>query len=409
MPVIRNYPQMNDSCAISFVAITVIIMAYSSLFSVFPILVFYALWLLQVFTKGLLIIRPSRDFMFVLILPILCCLSAFWSDYLSVTIHGGMELVSMVACTVIIARIISARAFVKGITAGVSLALAATIINGNYEMDYLSGTYSLVGLFGSKNQVGFIAEIGVLASVAILLAKMSKPEKIMFSLLPVILCFLALFLSNSATAIITMVMALCLMAVMYMVGRLPQRSRIGVVFISITGIAVIMAIIINIGMPDAVLAQFGKDATLTGRTYLWSEGFKIGMERPFFGHGYCAFWVPGRWQAERYWYEFRIYAKTGFHFHELFVQSFVDLGLIGFIVMLLLILVNFCKTSKLVINNGDDPEFIFLLGVSAMFLIRAFVEVDLLGPFGIGELLFFYVVPRLAARKRNINAAAINK
>ena len=35
-----------------------------------------------------------------------------------------------------------------------------------------------------------------------------------------------------------------------------------------------------------------------------------------------------------------------------------------------------------------------------MFLLRSFVEVDLLGPFGAGPLLFFSILPRLEGYKR---------
>ena len=51
----------------------------------------------------------------------------------------------------------------------------------------------------------------------------------------------------------------------------------------------------------------------------------------------------------------------------------------------------------MVLKNDMKLELGLALGISFMFLIRAFVEVDWLGPFGLGPLMFFSIFPRLAA------------
>ncbi len=58
-----------------------------------------------------------------------------------------------------------------------------------------------------------------------------------------------------------------------------------------------------------VLGAFGKDATLTGRTYLWAEGLRAVGETPVVGVGYQAYWVQGFSEAERLWEEFYIRAQ----------------------------------------------------------------------------------------------------
>src|SRR5690606_14758862 len=71
---------------------------------------------------------------------------------------------------------------------------------------------------------------------------------------------------------------------------------------------------LNLGGLDLLLTAFGKDATLTGRTYLWSQGWAAAANAPFFGVGYQAYWVQGFSEAERLWEEFYIGSRSGFHF-----------------------------------------------------------------------------------------------
>lgn len=388
---------MHDRFAIACVALTVVIMAYSSLFSVVPILIFYAIWLPQICIWGLSIVRPSADMVTTMSLPVLACLSVFWSDYRGQTLHHALEFASMLLCTVIIARTVSMEAFVKGVVVGSVIALIATLINGAYGRDYFSGTYSLVGLFGSKNQVGFIAEIGILASLAFFAGKARPIEKILFCFFPLLLFAVTLYLSKSATAAISLFIALCVLSVVYVITRFSKSVRWPVFAITAVSTALIAIVIMNMDLQDKVLAGFGKDATLTGRTYLWQEGYKIGWSRPVLGHGYSAFWVPGQPQAERYWYEFQIYGKSGFHFHELFIQTFVDLGLCGFVIIAALLLMNVSRTLSFAFRSGMNLKVVFLLAFASMFIVRAFVEVDFLGPFGIGLLMFYSIIPRLAS------------
>ena len=86
---------------------------------------------------------------------------------------------------------------------------------------------------------------------------------------------------------------------------------------------------LNIGALDLLLGAFGKDATLTGRTYLWAEGLAAARENPFLGVGYQAYWVQGFPEAERLWEEFYIGSRSGFHFHNTYIEVLVELGFVG--------------------------------------------------------------------------------
>jgi len=142
--------------------------------------------------------------------------------------------------------------------------------------------------------------------------------------------------------------------------------------------------------------SMGKDSTLSGRTVLWDHGMEIGGETPILGHGYGAFWVQGNPRAEQLWYDNNISARSGFHFHNLYMETFVELGAVGLIFVIGLILMILGKCTYLTLRYGMRMEFILSLAITIMFLIRSFVEVDLIGTFNIGPFLFFWIIPKLS-------------
>ncbi|MDB5492383.1 MAG: Exopolysaccharide production protein ExoQ [Micavibrio sp.] len=401
------FPKIPDGFSIPYVAATMVIMSYSALFSIVPILVFFAIWLPHFYYRRVFILRPSADLVISLLLPFVAFYSFFWSDYPGKSAYAGLEYIAMVVCTLLIARLVTIPALLKGITFGVSVTMVITLANGSYGRDMFSGGYALVGLFGSKNVVGFISEIGIFVSLIILTMRIPKLQKLIFGLIPLAICAVCFYMSRSSSSYASMVAVLATCAGAWLLTRLPVASRplgLGLAFFALLTVgAITMASGLNV--QEKVLNSLGKDSTLTGRTYLWSEGIKVGQERPVLGHGYSAFWVAGQPQAEKYWHEFYIPNPTGFHFHNLFIQSFVDLGFVGLAIAGMLLLMNCGLSLARIVANGMVPEYTLALGLSIMFLIRAMVEVDWLVPFGIGPLLFFIILPLL--RRDSADSQAI--
>ena len=92
------------------------------------------------------------------------------------------------------------------------------------------------------------------------------------------------------------------------------------------------------------------------------------METPFLGHGYQAFWVEGRHKAELLWQKFGIPSRIGFHFHNLFIEAFVELGSLGVILMLGVMLTACWKSIRLAIRHGLSVEYVYALSMSFMYL-----------------------------------------
>jgi exopolysaccharide production protein ExoQ len=372
------------------VAVSFFVFAYSFRIGQISILMYYAVWLPLVlvdyrFTLGRLARSPQ-----LLAFAFLACLSYFWSDAPDVTLRAALQYLTHVVCAVIAARVIDARTLCIGAIAGIAVILGYSMLQGGYVYDALDGSYSFVGAFGSKNQLGFYASLGVLLGCYFALFLTRSRIARLLALGVVALSAASLVLSQSATSMLATPAAIAMVvAIAGLEAFSPIHRRIFFAAgLALAGTAVLAAL--NFGAADMVLGAFGKDSTLTGRTYLWQQGIDAAANTPLLGVGYAAYWVQGFSEAERLWNEFYIPARTGFHFHNTYIEALVETGYVGavMIVLPLLAILRLCIARLL--SDGDWTEALLQTGLLALLVIRSFFEVDILQPYVIGSFLLYY-------------------
>ena len=380
----RPMQRMPDMMATVYMALSCIIMAYSVQFGFVSILLFYTLWL-----PHLRHIRPMRNTIIAIVFPLFAACSALWSDYPAKSLYYALEYSSLMLCTLIMTSRVSIPAFLRGIMIGSSLVLAATLLNGRYDGD------ALTGLFDSKNQVGLYAEICALFS---LLVWFGKQKYRAWAIPALAIALYALIASQSASSIASLALTTAALAVFYAITLLPQHFRLLACLICTCLIMIAAVCTWSQDWHYDLLKSFGKGHTLSGRTELWEEGFALGMERPILGHGYNAFWVQGNPRAEQLWFDYHIYARNGFHFHNLYMETFVELGIAGVILIIGVFTAMLYRCISAALHFGIHLEQALPLGIALMFLIRSLVEVDVLGPFGISPILFFWALAQSVKR-----------
>jgi cell division protein FtsW (lipid II flippase) len=88
---------------------------------------------------------------------------------------------------------------------------------------------------------------------------------------------------------------------------------------------------------------------------------------------------------------------------------------VGVILIVFQFLVCCYRSTRFAWRNPRDPNAIFLVGLSYLFLIRAFVEVDLLTAFSFGVVMFYSINLRVTEMQteknmgKAINHATLNK
>lgn len=359
------------------------------------ILLFYALWFSRILYRGQITIRPSFDCLFVFALAGYGILSTLWSSHPPVTLRATVQFASVLLCALIISRIVRIEALIRGSSYGIALAILVMVAISSGSQPHIAA----IRYLGSKNQLGVLAEMGWICALHALFTYRSTWKRA-FLVSPFLLFYsFSLVKSQSGTSNISLAGALAFAAAVCAIStKVPRRLRLFTLLVCALFIGVLCWIGLSFDLEKEGLQAMGKSTTLTGRTVLWEEGITQGMNNPFLGVGLGAFWVQGNPSAEKMWSKFGIESRSGFHFHNLFINLFVDLGVVGLSLWLIAYVSIWTKCIRYPLKHGPTVESIFYLTIVTMFVIRSFTESDTPGPYGLGPLLFFLIVFRVNSR-----------
>ncbi|VVT10003.1 O-antigen ligase [Rhizobium sp. EC-SD404] len=392
-------PRSNGPYGVGALALSIVVFAYSTIFGPIAVLAFYGVWMLLVAVDYRRALGNPWNYVWIFVFCIFCGLSVFWSLAPSVSARGAVQYASHILCAIIAARVCADRTLTIGVLVGVLIVLLYSFAFGGYHYDAIDGTYSFVGAFASKNQLGFYASLGVFfAGICIFALPFGLVAK-GFAAATGLLSAYALVASQSATSIIGVALTVGVLVLLRAILALrPSTRRAGFIAALLLGVG-FAVVAVNAGAIDTVLGLFGKDATLTGRTYLWSEGLAAFRGAPLLGTGYQAYWVQGFAEAERLWAEFYIGSRNGFHFHNTYIEALVELGAIGLVLLVATLLTIVVGHLLRVLNRDHDRSSYILLGLMVLMVIRSFAEVDSLYPYSVGSFLVYFAGGRLALKE----------
>lgn len=383
-------PSTNSLFVVGAVALSTFVLAYSNIFGKIFILAFYAIWFSVLLVDYKSILSKLRSLSLLILLSAAFFFSSVYSDHPLISMRGSLQYASCILCAFIAACISTPRTFSLGITVGSTLVLLFSFAFGRYSIDIMDGSYTFVGIFQSKNQLGAFGGVAVIFALFNLFLFRSTVVGKSVSIVALILGLQTLRVSNSATSTVVSLGCPLLFFALMIVARLKPSIRLagGVLAVPLVAAATV-TVLVGGGM-GMLLGSLGKDVTLTGRTYLWTKGMEAFWENPLLGVGYLAYWVPGRSEAETLWYEFLIFAKTGFHFHNTYIETLVESGIIGTgLLVVILLLMLFRLAYAVISQSGKLP--IFFLVVFFMLLVRSFVEVEVTYQYTLMGFLFAYV------------------
>lgn len=392
-------PAQNAVYGTVALAVSFFVFAYSTDYGKPAILVLYMCWLPLLVMSPQILLQKWQRLVPLAVLPAVCILSTGWSDVAHVTLRAALQYASTILCGLIAARVLAQATLVVGGLLGLVLVLGFSYLHGHYAYDGIDGSYAFAGAFHSKNMLGYFASLGLIFSLsAWLLFEMGSGWRIVAAFVGA-WCALALVAAKSATATITVVGAVAVMLGALVLLRLSPASRRLVLAIGVMAFLVLAVAAWHLGVFGDVLGMFGKDTTLTGRTYLWSQGLQQGATHPLFGLGYRAFWVPGRPLAEQLWKQFYITTKTGFHFHDTLIEAFVELGLLGVLLVASILFRMILFSVRVLLNRRRTGEAALAASLCLLFVIRSFVEIDFFTPYTVGSFLVWLLLLQMADQR----------
>ncbi|MCO8017248.1 O-antigen ligase family protein [Brevundimonas diminuta] len=184
------------------------------------------------------------------------------------------------------------------------------------------------GLWLEKNGLGHVM---VQTNIFLLAAGIMVPErrKLWFGLAVVSMALV--ILSTSKTALLVLLLSLGAMGFVAVVKSGPLRAVVA------TWLAVV--VVIGVGLliateTDLVLELLGKDATLTGRTEIWSGIMEQMSDHPWRGFGYGAVWDDPGFTGPKAWIGHQAHFLPA-NAHSGWLEIYIALGLGGVILFAL--------------------------------------------------------------------------
>lgn len=297
----------------------------------------------------------------VVALMVYVLFSAFWSPYPEATFRRGFALL----LTTVFAMYLVLRFAPRELLVLLGWALfVACVMSAFFALFTAWGTHRIGphaglwrGAFGHKNQLGLFAALAVV--VAFLLQSQYSGLMRLHWWITMGLGVVLLGMANSATSVAVCVGTLCTWPLVKALraGRLPKNVKVPVVLF--LGFGGLLALIINFFTFG--IEALGRDMTLTGRTTLWALAIDAGMDHPWFGAGYRAFWTE-KGAADVYAYLLSWNAVG--NGHNGYLDVWLELGFIGVGLFVALLVVATRRVWPRLVDSNDHVGAFY-----ALFLI----------------------------------------
>jgi O-antigen ligase len=160
-----------------------------------------------------------------------------------------------------------------------------------------------------------------------------------FRFLVIGLSLVATFFSNSATALFILIACIGLF-VWFELTRFDVRTKLSILIFS-AAISIVLFFLVTENIAD-ILAIFGKNPSLTGRTDFWDQLIVKVLERPILGYGIDGFWQPWRGDLNPA-IDIRLPYFVPTHSHNGYIETVLYLGLSGLIFLLVTHVSNLLK------------------------------------------------------------------
>jgi exopolysaccharide production protein ExoQ len=206
-----------------------------------------------------------------------------------------------------------------------------------------------------------------------------------------ILSIFFLLLSQSKTnLIVSMIFVLLLPLYKISKQRLPVRwTLLSITLVILTTIALLVAS----NFEFIVVDLLGKNLELNGRVPIWNLATQFLVQKPWLGYGYSAFWAsdPGQMIIRNTWARGILYAvgemKT-FHAHNTFLETYLQLGLLGGGLLMLNVLLVLKRVYDLLRITGTVESFWMLQFLTFQLVYNMSETPTYLSPFNMYWIVY---------------------
>ncbi|MBC7364164.1 MAG: O-antigen ligase family protein [Candidatus Aminicenantes bacterium] len=322
-------------------------------------------------------------------------LSVFWARDPAISFRRwGREFIALLIVLLLVSEDNPTKtligAFRKAIYAALPLSLLLIKYFPFYGRVYgrWSGEVMWVGIAGQKNGLAMLCSVSILFLAWTLLQDIRNWKQLNYKLplfIDIFMVGLATYLmvgpdrtfSYSATSTLSLIFGLVFIGLFKIASKrgIDLKQKVIITAIIIIAIGVILPFTGKI--PTKTLPTlFNRTETLTGRTEIWQSLVPFAKKNILLGYGYGGFWTTS------------LRNLIGSHAHNGYLDTILDLGLIGLIFFIIYILNLLKKNASFL--DGENQITWFFSALIFIALIRNIAESPLT------EFTSYYMWPILA-------------
>lgn len=213
-----------------------------------------------------------------------------------------------------------------------------------WSRDLLFEGGRIQGIVGNANLLAMIALIAlIVTAIQFFDGRGSGPWQAAWA----VVAIGTLALTRSSTVIIAA--AVTLVAVLAIVAIRRRSGRARIAAIAIAGAGALLLAGLGVLFRGPILAVLGRSEDLTNRLDIWSTVLRLAQERPAAGWGWIGYWAP--W-VEPFDGLVVIKGVTYLQAHNAWLDVFLQLGVIGLIVVGLFVATTLVRTWIFAIDRG---------------------------------------------------------
>lgn len=246
--------------------------------------------------------------------------------------------------------------------------------NIGVNFDWFGASESWLGIASSKNTLGQVAMLGTLYFFWEI--RRQWPERRWRNIHFLYFAMALYLLKGSEDAISLTALSVCVFALVVFLrlhslqSNMDKFCRYAQIICTATVSIVLLVLLhsIVIFSPHSFFGQiitfFGRDITLTDRTLIWSDVYSIASKSPLLGVGFGGFWIGSLanipWNADMTW--------TLGQAHSGYIDTYLQLGLIGVILLTIVIFTSFSRLLRSVSENFDFACLRITLFLTILFV-----------------------------------------
>lgn len=327
-----------------------------------------------------------RDNPLIFILTGYAVFSIFWSPEPQLTFRRSIALIGTTFVSIYLAYSMDLEKLQIYLFSVLFFCAIASILSviliPDYSLQLYGGDTAWRGIYGHKNHLGRM--MFLMSILGLILSNNYKGSKWMFFVGSTIISLALLYLSHSMTSFA--VMSISLAVYLLITIRLKNRYLfISMLFILFSALLTIfLYVYFTSGLDNAFRSYLDKDITLTGRTYLWHLIWNEIENSFWLGHGYNGFWTSLNKSCLLIRYKF---GADVTHAHSGILGLWLDLGLIGVLSFITLIIQLFYRLYFWVRNDASKKTYIF-----PFVFIVAFITINTTESMILVRNYFFWII-----------------